>query len=285
MNNPATQPPGEIGTVDHPVERPTGDMTIFDNSVFETVERIAEVMSKGVATVPIHLQGNKSDCMAVVMQAMQWRMMPFAVAQKTHLIGGALGYEAQLINAVINTMAPTKDRIHYDWTGDWSNVIGNFETKTNSNNRPYQVPAWTAEDEKSCAVRVWATLKGEHEPRELELLLSQATVRNSTLWASDPKQQLAYLAVKRWSRLYTPDVIMGVYTPDEISERPPERNVTPHADDLNKSLLQDRIKKLAGDINNAADIEALDVIAKIIKGSRRQRKKNCERFLTTGVTS
>lgn len=37
--------------------------------------------------------------------------------------------------------------------------------------------------------------------------------------ADDPRQQLAYLAVKRWSRLYCPDVILGVYTPDELEER------------------------------------------------------------------
>jgi hypothetical protein len=33
-----------------------------------------------------------------------------------------------------------------------------------------------------------------------------------------PRQQLAYLAVKRWARLYCPDVILGVYTADEIDE-------------------------------------------------------------------
>ena len=52
------------------------------------------------------------------------------------------------------------------------------------------------------------------------------SVRNSPLWVSDPRQQLAYLAIKRWSRLYTPDVILGVYTPDEIIERE-ELDVTP----------------------------------------------------------
>lgn len=52
-------------------------------------------------------------------------------------------------------------------------------------------------------------MKNEQEPRVLELLLSQAQVRNSTLWASDPRQQLAYLAVKRWARLHCPDVILG----------------------------------------------------------------------------
>jgi hypothetical protein len=52
----------------------------------------------------------------------------------------------------------------------------------------------------------------------LELLMTQARTRNSTLWTEDPKQQLAYLAQKRWARLYAPDVILGVYTPDELQE-------------------------------------------------------------------
>ena len=73
-------------------------------------------------------------------------------------------------------------------------------------------------DEQGCGVKVWATIKGETVPRELVLLLVQARTRNSTLWADDPKQQLAYLATKRWARLYCPDVIMGVYTPDELQE-------------------------------------------------------------------
>ena len=42
-------------------------------------------------------------------------------------------------------------------------------------------------------------------------MLAQARTRNSTLWADDPRQQLAYLAVKRWARLYCPEVILGVY--------------------------------------------------------------------------
>ena len=41
-------------------------------------------------------------------------------------------------------------------------------------------------------------------------------IRNSPLWKSAPKQQLAYLAVKYWARLYCPEVILGVYSTDEL---------------------------------------------------------------------
>ncbi len=113
------------------------------------------------------------------------------------------------MNAVINTMAPARDRLHYEWFGPWENVIGRFTEKTSSKGNKYIAPDWTLQDESGCGVRVWATMKNEQEPRVLELLLSQAQVRNSTLWASDPRQQLAYLAVKRWARLHCPDVILG----------------------------------------------------------------------------
>ena len=183
----------------------------------QSVMNFAEFMSKGVSTIPVHFKGKPSDCMAVCLQAMQWGMLPHVVAQKTHLVNGTLGYEAQLVNAVINSMAPTTGRLEFEWYGPWEQVIGKFKIVSREGKADYHAPNWKTEDEAGCGVRTWATIKGESKPRELELLLSQATVRNSTLWASDPKQQLAYLAIKKWSRLYTPDVIMGVYTPDELS--------------------------------------------------------------------
>lgn len=49
---------------------------------------------------------------------------------------------------------------------------------------------------------------------------------NDARKADDPRQQLAYLAVKRWARLFCPDVIPGVYTPDELEDRQ-ERIINP----------------------------------------------------------
>jgi len=200
---------------------------VLDGDSLDKMMRLAEVMALGRATLPKHFNGNSADCLAVVMQAMQWKMNPFAVAQKTHLVNGVLGYEAQLVNAVITTCAPVLDRLHYEWYGAWDKVIGKFTIK-NGDKGEYRVPGWKLEDEQGLGVKVWATFRGENEPRVLELLLAQARTRNSTLWADDPRQQLAYLATKRWSRLYCPDVILGVYSPDELEERAPSiRDVSP----------------------------------------------------------
>lgn len=165
--------------------------------------RIAGFMASAKATIPQHLR-NPGDCLAVVMQATQWNMNPFAVAQKTHLVNGTLGYEAQLVAAVINNSGLVKDRFNFEWFGAWEKIVGKFKeveskTKKDDNGHPkkYIVPAWDQKDEQGLGVRVWATIKGETEPRVLELLMTQARTRNSTLWTEDPKQQIAYLCSRR----------------------------------------------------------------------------------------
>lgn len=187
---------------------------ILNSAAFNQMHKLAELMASGKSTVPAHLR-NTGDCMAIIMQSMQWRMNPWAVAQKTHLVNGVLGYEAQLIAAVINTSGLIKSRFKFDFFGPWEKIIGKFEIKKNEKGE-YRVPAWKMADEEGIGVDVSATLKGEDEARTLHLLLAQARVRNSGLWADDPKQQLAYLAQKKWARLYASDVIMGVYTADEL---------------------------------------------------------------------
>lgn len=200
----------------------------LDDSLFNKCYRLAQVMASGKCTIPKHLQGSEGDCFAVIGQALRWGMDPFAVAQKTHLVSGTLGYEAQLVIAVINNRAPISDRMKFEYFGDWSKV----KTKEDKS------------DDVGVICR--ATVIGDDEPTELSLTMAQVgTVRNSPLWAADPRQQLAYLAAKRFSRLHFPDVIMGVYTPDELADRGNEapRNITPKAQNAGASALLNRVKQ------------------------------------------
>ncbi|ELF9190456.1 recombinase RecT [Salmonella enterica] len=198
-----SQPGATVGTA----------AAIFSPEGMNQLVRFAELMAGSKATVPAHLAGKPSDCLAVTMQAAQWGMNPFAVAQKTHVVNGTLGYEAQLVNAVVSSSNLLSTRLNYRWDGDWSKVNGKSDKSP------------------SLTVTVSAVLKGEAEPRELTISMAQAGVRNSPLWEQDPRQQLAYLCVKRWARLHAPDVLLGVYTPDELQETTPrvERDITPSA--------------------------------------------------------
>src|SRR5690606_5689843 len=191
---------------------------ILDPNSFEKVMAFADVMSKGHATVPRHLQGNPADCAAVTMQAMQWQMNPFAVAQKTHVTqGGTLGYEAQLINAVVISRAPIESRPEFTFLGDWDKILGQVVEREGKQGGKYYAAAWKPADEAGLGVICSCLLKGEAVPREIKVMMSQAYPRFSTQWATDPQQQITYLAVRKWARRYAPDVILGVYTDDELA--------------------------------------------------------------------
>ncbi|EOX7250277.1 RecT family recombinase [Escherichia coli] len=184
---------------------------VFNVQALGQLTTFADLMAQSAVTVPKHLAGKPADCMAIVMQAMQWGMNPYAVAQKTHLVNGVLGYEAQLVNAVISSSSAIQGRFHYEYGGDWEKIAGQKDGR----------------DELGLFIRVGAVLRGEAEITWGEpIYLADITTRNSPLWKTAPKQQIAYLAVKYWARLYCPEVILGVYSPDEVEPRT-EKEINP----------------------------------------------------------
>jgi hypothetical protein len=208
----------------------TTDM-VLDYRAMESMNTLANLMASGQSTVPKHLQGNPADCMAIIMQSAQWRMNPFAVAQKTHVVSGTLGYEAQLVNAVVSSSKAINGRFHYRYGGDWE-VTGDgsnqkIQTGVNVNNGNTIT--------QNCWIQVGAILSGEDEIQWGERLYpSMVTTKNSALWKTNPKQQGGYLALKYWARLYAPAVIMGVYSSDELepeATKPTERVINPTTDE------------------------------------------------------
>lgn len=164
------------------------------------VVKFAEVMSRAGSVLPKHLQGNPGGCMAVAMQALDWRMNPFAVASKSYEVGGRVAYEAQLIAAVVNTRSGIKGRLRYEFEGEGAALV----------------------------CRVTGTLDGTECVYETPPIGS-ITVKNSPLWKSDPRQQLGYFAARSWARRHCPEVILGVYDRDEAQEM---RDVTPQPSGL-----------------------------------------------------
>jgi hypothetical protein len=152
----------------------------------------SEVMAGGRVMIPAHLHGKPADCLAIAMQATEWGMNPFTVAQKTHLVSGTLGYEAQLVIAVLQTTGAIRGRFHFEYQGEG----------------------------QALQCRAGAIPGGETEIVWSEwIAFSMVKVKNSPLWTANPKQQMGYLQAKNWARLYAPGAILGVYSADELEER------------------------------------------------------------------
>jgi hypothetical protein len=156
----------------------------------EAAIKFAEMMARA-KMVPAHLQGQVGDCLMVVEQAGRWGMSPFAVAQCTSVIQGRLMYEGKLVAAALHTSGALATRLSYDYTGE-----GNTRT-----------------------VRVSATLAGETTPRCVDVKAADARTTNK-MWTTQLDQQLAYHGARVWARRYAPEVMLGVYAPEEMEPAP-----------------------------------------------------------------
>jgi len=147
--------------------------------------RLAEMMAKG-KLVPEHLR-NPSDMLMVIEQACRWGMSPFAVAQCTAIVRGKISYEGKLVAAAVQSSGVLSSRINYAFSGEGA----------------------------TRAVTASATIKGENTPREVVVTLASAKTDNEH-WKKSPDQMLTYHAARVWARRHTPEVMLGIYSPEEF---------------------------------------------------------------------
>lgn len=157
------------------------------------IMEFAKIMSVSQVAVPKHLRENPGACLAVVIQASEWQMSPFAVANKSYSVNDRLAYESQLVSAVILRRAPIKSRFRYEFKGEG--------------------------DKRVCTVSV-TTTDGD-EITHSSPMFGLINPKNSPLWKSDPDQQLGYHTARSMCRRHFPDVLLGVYTMDEMQDAPP----------------------------------------------------------------
>jgi len=151
--------------------------------------RLAEMMAKG-KMVPEHLR-NPSDMLMVIEQACRWGMSPFAVAQCTAIVRGRISYEGKLVSAAINASGVLQGRLDYVFSGEGA----------------------------TRAVTARGTMRGEDKPREVIVTLASAKTDNEH-WKKSPDQMLSYHAARVWARRHAPEVMLGVYSPEEFDQQP-----------------------------------------------------------------
>jgi hypothetical protein len=209
MNEVATLTPESMGISSAGL--PIGVLAILDDRLASKLEKAAMNMSKAEGMVPPHLIGKPVSCYAVLTRALTWRLDPFAVAQSTFTVpGGKIGYEGKLVLAILENSGRIEGQIKFEHYGDWSKIIGRFKTAKSAKGNDYFVPGWAEADEKGIGVRVVAKVKGESEPRTLDVDLNTCHPRNSTLWALRPNQQICYTAARAFAFVAAPSLFMGV---------------------------------------------------------------------------
>lgn len=200
-----------VATIESRIDRQTAGtlaVTSDDGGMrFETMVQVmefAKMMSIADIAIPAHLRGNPGACLAVALQAVEWKFSPFAVANKSYSVNNRLAYESQLVQAVILQRAPIKGRFKVEYTGE----AGKRRCKITAN-----------------------LLDGE-SVEYVSPEFDRITPKNSPLWKSDPDQQQFYYAGRALCRRHFPDVLLGVYAKDEIEDSDGFKDVTPKSSGL-----------------------------------------------------
>jgi hypothetical protein len=205
-------------------------LSIINGDSFDRALKLAELMSQGRISCPEHLRARPADCMAIVMQSMQWGLNPYAVAAETYQDqSGKIGYQAKVVNAVIIAQAPITGRPTYEYIGDWDKILGRVVERENAaKGTKFFARNWQDSDEIGLGVICRYQLDGEDTQREAKLMLSQCHPRFSTQWVIDPKQQIAYAIIKKIGRREFPELMLGIYTKDELDDAHEEIEINPH---------------------------------------------------------
>lgn len=192
------------------------------------VMEFAKMMAVSGSAVPKHLRGEPGACLGVIDDAIRFGISPYALARKSFFVNDNLGYEAQVIAAVVNKNAPLRHRPDVSYTGEDSDrkciVTGEF---------------------RSGAVRSYES------PR-----IDDIRPKNSPLWKNDPDQQLSYYSLRAFARRHCPEVILGAYDREELEEfRGPDhaKDITPTAERLRAHKEAAEAKREGFDVDYVAD--------------------------------
>jgi hypothetical protein len=160
-------------------------------SSLEDAFEVSKVLAIAGTAVPKHLRDKPGLCLNVCLMAYALNIDPFALANKTYEVNDRLCYESALYHAVVLQRAPITGRIKASYDGEGP--------------------------KRTC--KVWATLKDDGDTVEyVSPPTGSIKPKNSPLWTNDPDQQLFYFSVRSFARRHFPDVMMGIFTVDEMQD-------------------------------------------------------------------
>lgn len=252
---------------------------------FEAGQRMAKILAAS-NMVPDTYKGNIGDCTIALDIAQRMKANPLMIMQNLNVIYGRPSWSSQFIIASVNSCGrfePLRFEVTVDNDGkayDFEYQIFESEwvdrkkitkvVKKRANIVNKRCVAWTLEKgtvipqivydyiqkalEKNTDISLYQACKKfgvsifESSPVSVEMAHSDGWVdKPGSKWKTMPDQMLNYRAASFFGRLYTPEILMGMPTTEEVIDTDNMTDVTPKvvstttatAEDLNKEFLSD----------------------------------------------
>lgn len=175
----------------------TGSLSVFsDAENFNTALRMATALAKSTV-VPKAYQGNEGNCLIAIEMAARINTSPMMVMQNLYIVNGNPAWSSQWIIAMINSSHRYKTELQFDF--------GN------------------AEEDGGLSCTAWAEDYSGHKVCGPKVTMKMArdegwVSKNGSKWKTMPEVMIRYRAASFFGRMNCPDMIMGIYSKDEVIE-------------------------------------------------------------------
>lgn len=174
---------------------------------FQVAQRMAQALASSTI-VPKDYQENIGNCIIALEMANRLNTSPMMVMQNLYIVNGRPAWSSQYIVAMINASRKYKTELQYDLSGEGMNM--------------------------SCYA--FAEDHNDHIVKGPVITMAMAKAegwldKNGSKWKTMPEVMIRYRAASFFGRLNCPDMIMGIYSTDEVIEIGPDsyREIDPAA--------------------------------------------------------
>ncbi len=165
-----------------------------DAKNFEIALRMAKCLSESTI-VPKSYQGNPGNCMIAIELASRINTSPMMVMQNLYIVNGNPAWSSQWIIAMINSSRRYKTELQFEFG--------------------------TAEEDGGLSCRAWAEDYQGHKVLGPKITMTMANNegwvnKNGSKWKTMPEVMIQYRAASFFGRMNCPDMIMGIYSQEEV---------------------------------------------------------------------
>lgn len=168
---------------------------LLDRPKYEQVWKVATMFASS-DLVPEHFRGKEANCFIACQLAFRFRMDPFMVMQNCYVVHGRPGFEGKFIIALLNASGLFEDPLDFDFDGE-----------RQSDGWVVRVSAKRARTGKLCELLF-----------RYSTAVAEGWAQKNPKWRSMPEQMMMYRGAAFFSRVFCPEVIMGMQTAEEIQD-------------------------------------------------------------------
>lgn len=230
--------PTDVETTDLVIRDDTRSIAAFaSESNFAAAQRMAIALSRSTM-VPKEYQGDVANCLVAMELAGRTGASVMAIMQNVHVINGRPSWSAAFLIGSVNQC------------GRFSPIRYQLEGEASKNGWRCRA---IAKDLASGEVLegVWVTW---------EMAMAEGWVtKDRSKWKTMAEQMIRYRAASFWTRIYAPDISLGMGTADEAEDIGPSipRRAASATIELNDALADDVVIESAA--NNTATVKAVVV--------------------------